>query len=303
MNVLLLFSASSNSSFNKTNQPPSLYSSTETLLLDEQAESCTKQKEKEKRNEAGGSSSSSSKSNQKSLKINVMRDLKSAQKLKSAVSSTKYTQMISNFNELTTTTNSLSKSFASSLNKSNYNLNNANPACANKQASNPSAYSYYEQEPEQYHANLQKYNLSIDAYSNVKRSQTFTSATLPRNFAKSKSAHVSILPPSNSKSNLNNNNLFNCNTGSDLNISNNNFNNDSLTNSQSSFYNDSRKCGNYQQGIYASLNCSLCLFQNQIKFKLKIIFFVVVAVYLKHSFFMFKTSFFFLISKLNSFLN
>lgn len=269
MNVLLLFSASSNSSFNKANQPPSLYSSTETLLLDEQAESCAKQKEKEKRNETSGSSSS--KSNQKSLKINVMRDLKSAQKLKSAVSSTKYTQMISNFNELTTTTNSLSKSFASSLNKSNYSINNTNPACANKQASNPSAYSYYEQEPEQYHANLQKYNLSIDAYSNVKRSQTFTSATLPRNFAKSKSAHVSILPPSNSKSNLNNNNLFNCNTGSDLNISNNNnnFNNDSLTNSQSSFYNDSRKCGNYQQGIYASLNCSLCLF-NLFVFQIKL---------------------------------
>lgn len=84
----------------------------------------------------------------KSLKINVMRDIKSAQKLKSAMSASKYSDLVSS-------------SYSSPTNKS-----------------------YSQSKSHRYSSKDKENDL------NVKRSQTFTSSTIPRSVPKSKSSYT-----------------------------------------------------------------------------------------------------------------
>lgn len=86
---------------------------------------------------------------QKSMKINVMRDLKSAQKLKSAFANRRHSQLIS------------TESFGRSKVELNPNKNNGTHTLTTSN----------------------KYD-HIDPYLNVKRSQTYASATLPKNISK-----------------------------------------------------------------------------------------------------------------------
>ncbi len=222
-NILIWFLAQSPLA-NGTNQNHSSYSSTETILISDN-DNITDNKKKEQ--DISANTNQNSLNYKKSLKINVMRDLKSAQKLKNTISNTKYSQFVApNSNDF------VSKSFTStSVNSRNYHRDNKKDFLNNSHG-NYSSYESQHDQLEKMNENIEQ-NLNIegefDYLRNEKRNQIVNSSTLPRNNIKSRNIISNAELSSVCKNNYLNE------SGSDFLI---NKNNDTPMESQISFYND-----------------------------------------------------------------
>ena len=172
------------------------------------------------------------KRSKKSLKINVMRDLKSAQKLKNAFTNTKNSNIFNN-----------NETFPLNYNQTEeFNLQD-------------------HQALQHQHQNLDIINKFLSSTASradcsiLKRSQTFsTSSSLPRNFSKTR---PSILPNQRDSIDFYNSNINNLNDPNDLNNMSENFlNTQSPTDSHSSFYTDNRRYNNCppQGSLYKSIS-------------------------------------------------
>lgn len=137
-----------------------------------------------------------------------MRDLKSAQKLKSAFTNSKYSKNFSSFNDSPSTSPQQPQAFIKPIKSTN------------SFQTSDDLYSHHQQQQQA-------------ESSNIKRSQTFSVST--NSYNKARSNTTSIIP-------LQNSDLLD--PINDFNLT----DNLSPTNSQTSFYNDSRS--NYQQGIF-----------------------------------------------------
>ena len=197
------------------------YSSSETILVDDDNMSSKNENENTNHDENLTTSGCGNTKNHKSLKINVMRDLKSVKKLKSAFTNSKYGKSFSNFNE----------SPSSSHHNNNLNANTSStPSITNTNSKVLSNKSANNEMSESYHHQVQQDHKDSYSSSNIKRSQTFSVPT--NNYCKNRSNTTSI---------ISNNDLID----SDFNLA----DNLSPTNSQSSFYNDSRNNYTNLQGI------------------------------------------------------
>jgi hypothetical protein len=213
----------SNSFHNKSLCTKAFYSSSETVLIDDE-------------------NSNTENDDTKSLKINVMRDLKSAQKLKSAFTNSKYSKSFRSFNDSKSHSGGgggggggggRSGGISSPASPSNQPLAQS----FIKKMSKTSSKSFKTQD-DTYQSYNQHKSDQKESFTNIKRSQTFS---VPANsYGKTRSNTTSILPIQNTDNSL----IDPC---SDFNMT------DSPTNSQSSFYNDSRISSNTNynhQGIY-----------------------------------------------------
>ncbi len=210
---------------NKHNQSSSVkafHSSSETILVDDETNNESDNIHLNHDDQKSIATANSGKN--KSLKINVMRDLKSAQKLKSAFTNSKFSKNFSSISDSAPLT--FFKTSAGSVKPSSSFMDDT-----------------YQQSQSRQNSQAEH----KETFSNVRRSQTFSVSA--NNFNKSRSNTTSILPlPNNSDSTLHD---------SDFNPA----DNLSPTNSQSSFYNDSRMCNNFsQQGIYKNGKLDLCVY-------------------------------------------
>lgn len=204
------------------------YSSSETILVDDDNMSNKNDNEITNHDENSNGSNANSNSKNKSLKINVMRDLKSVKKLKSAFTNSKYSKNFASFNEPSTSSHSNANS-SSNNNNSNSN-NNSNKGLVK---STGNSFHQVADMSESYHAgqdhnssNINNNNKDSFSSTNLKRSQTFSVPT--NSYSKTRSNTTSIIP--------------NTDLDSDFNLT----DNLSPTNSQSSFYNDTRSNYNHQ---------------------------------------------------------
>ena len=206
---------------NKNNQPlcaKVFYSSSETILVDDES---SDKIDKLHLNHDDQKSSANS-GNNKSLKINVMRDLKSAQKLKSAFTNSKFSKNISSFcDSVPSSALTFVKTSAGFINPNNSFMD------------------------ETFHLPQSQADKK-ETFTNVKRSQTFSVST--NNSLKTRSNTTSILPLPNNADNILYDSIPDFNLTDNL----------SPTNSQSSIYNDTRMCNNFgQQGILLNRNLVL----------------------------------------------
>ncbi len=174
------------------------------------------------------------KSCHKSLKINVMRDLKSAQKLKSAYSTTKAVSPQMNAEPIYERKNSV------------HNIIRANTPDSNSYSAQQDQLDTVNNKDGRRMSVSSNQKLPIEAYSKIKRSQTF-SATLPRNYGKMRS---SILTNDGTGASLVSNSKNLMKSSLDLGFDKGDIINDhSPTNSSYSFYNETKTYNNFDQGI------------------------------------------------------
>lgn len=197
----------------------SSYSSSETVLISDNDYNSDIKKEKEK--ETTKLITSNSLNSKKSLKINVMRDLKSAQKLKTAISNTKYSQF--------TLPNNLNDFISKSFTTPTYHHDHKKDFLNNSQITYSSYDQHYDRR-EKNNDNL-KFNHNFvrenefNYSTNLKLNQNVNSSTIPRNVDKCTNSQIIKISK----------NSYLCDPEMECLI---NKNYESHTESQASFYND-----------------------------------------------------------------